>query len=797
MRDPLTSAPPIDSQAPHPPPSTPTALSSSPSAPSRAANRPVTTSPLWSTSGHSQSSAPPLHCISSDVIYSNNFLFIDPRLKPTLPLGPASLANPGQQFHPHDTDDNPWRCPDPSCILGKFRECTPEWHIPVPARDWHVARAPDGSVHEPREASRFARLVARLPTRSVGIEGTASYRLLDIRPSWEPLSHFAPPASHLAERTALRARSRCKPFTSPLHHDHWDQALAAHPDRLAVALLLDTIRNGANVCYDGPREATAPLVNYSADPEHTAFLKKKLTEDIELGRTLGWSPTPLFTNCRFSPLFAVPKTRDGKVVGFRKIHDASAPKGHALNDGIRRLALKMLSWEAALDIVRTGGRGCFLIKRDIDAAFRRIRIRPQDQPLHGLCVDGQFACEVAIPFGTRTSPPIWDRVASKLAWVANQEGILVAYYVDDFLVVSPAAAKIEGARQTAARFDSKCAWLGTPIAADKSEGPATRLVFIGTGIDTETWTIYIPDSRKSELLSLLRQVRDSPTITPKIAQRLAGKLQFACRAAPGARAFTYSIYRAFPESAAPHQAFPVPPHVRMDIEWWLDFLPQWAGIGLIHEKEWISSATIQLETDSCNLGWGIYYQGQWARSEWTRELIVLATRTKRASMPFLELYPIVLAALTWGHLWSGKRILFVGDCRGVCQRLAKGFMKQPAMAGLLRVLADCAVRNHFEWRPFWTPGKTNTRADLLSRGDVQAFLATTPGASPTAIATKAEPTTSRYFGPCPSGSSTAPTPRAPGSPTPGSGRTGTPLLTSSSSTPINLRSTTPCSSSGT
>jgi hypothetical protein len=41
-------------------------------------------------------------------------------------------------------------------------------------------------------------------------------------------------------------------------------------------------------------------------------------------------------------------------------------------------------------------------------------------------------------------------------------------------------------------------------------------------------------------------------------------------------------------------------------------------------------------------------------------------------MAFLELYPIVVAAVLWGHLWTSKRILFLCDneaIAGTCKGL--------------------------------------------------------------------------------------------------------------------------------
>jgi hypothetical protein len=42
------------------------------------------------------------------------------------------------------------------------------------------------------------------------------------------------------------------PIPTQLIADHWEAALADHPDRAAVALAVSGIREGAKLMYDGP-----------------------------------------------------------------------------------------------------------------------------------------------------------------------------------------------------------------------------------------------------------------------------------------------------------------------------------------------------------------------------------------------------------------------------------------------------------------------------------------------------------------------------------------------------------------
>ena len=54
-----------------------------------------------------------------------------------------------------------------------------------------------------------------------------------------------------------------------------------------------------------------------------------------------------------------------------------------------------------------------------------------------------------------------------------------------------------------ATFDFVCDRLGVPISQDKTEGPSTKLTFLGLGIDTDTQTIYVPADKVQNLQTLL------------------------------------------------------------------------------------------------------------------------------------------------------------------------------------------------------------------------------------------------------------------------------------------------------
>ena len=78
---------------------------------------------------------------------------------------------------------------------------------------------------------------------------------------------------------------------------------------------------------------------------------------------------------------------------------------------------------------------------------------------------------------------------------------------------------------------------------------------------------------------------------------------------------------------------------------------------MFYDTNYTRATDMELYTDaSSTVGYGGYFKRKWFCSPWPEDL---PTSTKnKFSMAFLERYPIVVAVVLWGHLWTSKRILF-------------------------------------------------------------------------------------------------------------------------------------------
>jgi hypothetical protein len=124
-------------------------------------------------------------------------------------------------------------------------------------------------------------------------------------------------------------------------------------------------------------------------------------------------------------------------------------------------------------MVRSIGPGAMLAKIDVKAAFRCVPVHPSDRWLLGMKWCNLFYADLALPFGLKSSPAIWERYASLTEWILRRAGVaFLVHYVDDFLVGGkPGTDQCAAAVATIVR---EFARLHIPISLSKFEAEATR-----------------------------------------------------------------------------------------------------------------------------------------------------------------------------------------------------------------------------------------------------------------------------------------------------------------------------------
>ena len=159
--------------------------------------------------------------------------------------------------------------------------------------------------------------------------------------------------------------------------------------------------------------------------------------------------------------------------------------------------------------------------------------------------------------------------------------------------------------------------------------------------------------------------------------------------------------------------------------WWYIFVERWNGISLLWDLGMVDAHEQVYSDASGSWGCGAYQDPYWFQLEWSPRLLQLPIAVK-------QLIPVVLAAATFGHRWSGKGVKFVMDNAAVVEVIKVTYSKELHMMHLIRLLVFFAVKFDFWFTATHIPGKLNTLADALSRNNKDLFFSQAPQAAPQA-----------------------------------------------------------------
>ena len=271
--------------------------------------------------------------------------------------------------------------------------------------------------------------------------------------------------------------------------------LLAHPDPAFVAHLLDGLRYGFRVGYDGPRHSLLceNLASAFVSPE---IVSAYLAKEVQLGHTAGPFWQPPFANFRSAGIGVIPK----KSGGHRLIVHLSAPAGASINDGIPEdlYSLEYITVDVVVGHVIRHGKGALMYNVDIRHAFRNIPVHPHDWPLLGMVWDGQYYFDKVLPFELRSSPALFNLLADALCWILRHNYSLadLEHYLDDYIGVappSPSPSSSTAAIQQATLltvFEN----LGVPVATgqDKVVPPTTVMTVLGIEVDSVEQATRLP-----------------------------------------------------------------------------------------------------------------------------------------------------------------------------------------------------------------------------------------------------------------------------------------------------------------
>ena len=529
---------------------------------------------------------------------------------------------------------------------------------------------------------------------------------------------------------ATRPLARCPrtgiAIQSPLSARDWADCFIAsrYPDRQAALTLVTALRSGVRLGYTGKRTGTHEGRNLPTANENATAIEANLDKELQNGRRRGPCSPSSFPFFFANPLGVVFKRMSSKP---RVIHHLSYPRtGDSVNAHVVDLEVRLKAFERAVENLRACGRGTFMAKIDVEAAYRCIPVAPDDWPLQGMKWKGAYFFDIVMQFGLASATAIFEYYSSSAEYFARML-LLIQYlehYVDDFFLM--AKTRDECLRQRD-KFLALLRKLGLPYSLEKLEGPDTHLLFLGILFDSIAMTLSLSADRLADLRSTLSSWMGRTTGSRKELQSLCGLLNFASFVVRSGRTFFRRILdelKCIHSAANADQQFPLSPQFFLDVKWWLTFASAWNGVSLLPPPPG-SEPTVTVETDACKTGYGAVCGSEWLAGKWTSEELKLAMRVKDISMPWLELRAIVIAAATWGKSWAGQRVLIRSDCEPAIEAWRSETSADKGMADLIRSLLYLTATLDFHLSIEHVAGVNNPLADMLSRGQVTRFVEST------------------------------------------------------------------------
>ena len=217
---------------------------------------------------------------------------------------------------------------------------------------------------------------------------------------------------------------------SPLQLAAFQQELAHHPDRTKVQYVLDAIAHGFSSGFDPSRVALrSSLRNMRSATNHPDVIDRYLATEIAKSRVAGPFATPPFPNLHCSPFGVIPKK------GYLAF---ASPTQHSVNDGIPKdpFLLQYISVDNAIKILMVLGPGALMAKFDAESAYRNVAMCPDERYLFSMRWRDLFFVDLALPFGLRSAPFIFNSIANLVEWIlkVNYSVRYSLHYLNDFFV---------------------------------------------------------------------------------------------------------------------------------------------------------------------------------------------------------------------------------------------------------------------------------------------------------------------------------------------------------------------------
>ena len=158
-----------------------------------------------------------------------------------------------------------------------------------------------------------------------------------------------------------------------------------------------------------------------------------------------------------------------------------------------------------------------------------------------------------------------------VAWAIHCHGVcFLLHYLDDYLFLGkPGMLEAPHAATLANEVFSQA---GIPVAAQKTEGPASSVTFLGILVDTNLLQLRLPVDKLTRLQALVSAWCSRRSYTCKELESFISHLVHAPTVIRPSKIFLQNLFALLSITPKPHHFVRLNASVRADLQWWLCFL---------------------------------------------------------------------------------------------------------------------------------------------------------------------------------------------------------------------------------
>ena len=244
-----------------------------------------------------------------------------------------------------------------------------------------------------------------------------------------------------------------------------------------------------------------------------------------------------------------------------------------------KFCLTLPSVEYIAHKVKQLGKESLLYKIDISRALCHVPIDPGDYNLLGLHFISYFINK-SLPFGYRHLSAIVQCLSDTIRYIMMKKGFHVTNYIDDII----SQASPSQAEDSFSTLDELLRDLGLDLSQKKLIYPTTRVLCLGVIIDTESFTISVPEDKLYDIRHTSMQWQDKTSCSKKELQALLGKLLYITKCVQASRPFHNRMLQLL------HQADKQQITRSEDFarNWFMKFLPKFNGAAFFFHSRVLS-----------------------------------------------------------------------------------------------------------------------------------------------------------------------------------------------------------------